>query len=148
MEKGQAAMEFLMTYGWAILVVLAGIGALAYFGVLDPGSRVPETCIFFPGLSCNDFKVDVDKVTLVVTNGLGTSLDRIQFTVLGPGTCQSDSSIETTLSDGQTKTFVISCTQKSVINSAFRRDLRVSYTSEDGLDHNRIGNINTKVQSV
>jgi len=28
-KKGQAAMEFLMTYGWAILVVLIVIGALA-----------------------------------------------------------------------------------------------------------------------
>jgi len=35
-KKGQndGAMEFLMTYGWAILVVLAAIGALAYFGIL------------------------------------------------------------------------------------------------------------------
>lgn len=33
-KKSQAAMEFLMTYGWAILVVLAAIAALAYFGVL------------------------------------------------------------------------------------------------------------------
>lgn len=36
MRKGQAAIEFLMTYGWAILVVLAAIGALFYFGVLGP----------------------------------------------------------------------------------------------------------------
>ena len=35
-RKGQAAMEFLMTYGWAILVVLVVIGALAYFGILSP----------------------------------------------------------------------------------------------------------------
>lgn len=34
-KKGQAAMEFLMTYGWAILVVLVAIGALAYFGFFD-----------------------------------------------------------------------------------------------------------------
>ncbi len=31
MKKGQGAMEFLMTYGWAILVVLVAIGALFYF---------------------------------------------------------------------------------------------------------------------
>lgn len=36
-KKGQAAMEFLMTYGWAILVVLLAIGALAAFGVFDMG---------------------------------------------------------------------------------------------------------------
>jgi hypothetical protein len=29
-------MEFLMTYGWAILVVIAAFAALIYFGVLDP----------------------------------------------------------------------------------------------------------------
>ncbi|MBN1275688.1 hypothetical protein JXA12_05365 [Candidatus Woesearchaeota archaeon] len=46
MRKGQAAMEFLMTYGWAILVVLAAIGALAYFGVLSPGKLLPERTVF------------------------------------------------------------------------------------------------------
>jgi hypothetical protein len=32
-KKAQEAMEFLMTYGWAILVVLVAIGAVAYFYV-------------------------------------------------------------------------------------------------------------------
>ena len=30
-KRGQAMMEFLMVYGWAILVVLAVIGAILYF---------------------------------------------------------------------------------------------------------------------
>jgi hypothetical protein len=45
-KKGQAAMEFLMTYGWAILVVLAAIAALAYFGVLSPSNLLPERTTF------------------------------------------------------------------------------------------------------
>lgn len=45
-KKGQAAMEFLMTYGWAILVVLAAIAALAYFGVLSPSKMLPERTTF------------------------------------------------------------------------------------------------------
>lgn len=45
-RKGQAAMEFLMTYGWAILVVLLAIGALAYFGVLSPQKILPERTVF------------------------------------------------------------------------------------------------------
>ena len=44
MKKAQAALEFLMTYGWAILVVLAAIGALAYFGVLSPSNFLPSKC--------------------------------------------------------------------------------------------------------
>ena len=38
-RKSQAAMEFLMTYGWAILVVLVAIGALAYFPTKTRNSR-------------------------------------------------------------------------------------------------------------
>lgn len=34
--KTGVTLDFLMNYGWAILMVLAGIGALAYYGVL-PG---------------------------------------------------------------------------------------------------------------
>ena len=41
MKKGQATMEFLLTYGWAILMVLAAILALVYFDVLSPSNFVP-----------------------------------------------------------------------------------------------------------
>jgi len=34
-KRAQAAMELLMTYGWAILVVLFAIGSLFYFGVFS-----------------------------------------------------------------------------------------------------------------
>jgi hypothetical protein len=43
MKKSQAAMEFLMTYGWAILVVLVAIGVLAYFGVFNAHTNL-EKC--------------------------------------------------------------------------------------------------------
>jgi len=56
-NKAQAAMEFLMTYGWAILVVLVVIGALAYFGVLSPGRLLPDRCQLPPGVSCEDFSL-------------------------------------------------------------------------------------------
>ena len=42
-KKGQAAMEFLMTYGWAILAAIIAIGVLAYFGVFSPGRLVGST---------------------------------------------------------------------------------------------------------
>ena len=33
-------MEFLMTYGWAILIAIIIIGILAYFGVFNPGKNI------------------------------------------------------------------------------------------------------------
>lgn len=35
MTEESKAMEFLMTYGWAILVAIIAIGILTYFGVFD-----------------------------------------------------------------------------------------------------------------
>ncbi|MFH1409709.1 MAG: hypothetical protein ABIH34_07395, partial [Nanoarchaeota archaeon] len=62
-----------MTYGWAILVVLAGIGALAYFGVLSPSSFVPDKCIFPSGIDCIE-QPSIDGVNdiilIVLNNGL------------------------------------------------------------------------------
>src|SRR3989339_453464 len=57
-RKSQAALEFLMTYGWAILVVLVAIGALAYFGVLSPDKFLPAKCQLPAGIACTDFKID------------------------------------------------------------------------------------------
>ncbi len=41
-NKGQAAMEFLMTYGWAILAAIIAIGVLSYFGIFSPGNFITE----------------------------------------------------------------------------------------------------------
>jgi hypothetical protein len=54
MRKGQAALEFLTTYGWAFLVILVMIGALAYFGVLNPKSFLPSRCSFGPEIDCKE----------------------------------------------------------------------------------------------
>ena len=76
-KKGQAAMEFLMTYGWAILVVLAAIGALAYFGVLSPDRFMPSKCMVSGGFSCIEFKMakadptSAQTVSFYLQNNLG-----------------------------------------------------------------------------
>ena len=62
-KRAQAAMEFLMTYGWAILVVLVAIGALAYFGVLSPEKFLPSSCSLPSGLGCIDHKATATGLT-------------------------------------------------------------------------------------
>jgi hypothetical protein len=73
-KKGQAALEFLMTYGWAILVVLAAIGALAYFGVLNPSNFLPDQCLGSTGFGCVG-KPDIHAgyTQFIMTNGLGVT---------------------------------------------------------------------------
>ncbi len=38
MKKAQAALDFLMTYGWALLLIVLVVGALFALGIFDVGS--------------------------------------------------------------------------------------------------------------
>mgnify|MGYP001563330253 CR=1 FL=1 len=92
MKRGQAAMEFLMTYGWALLVVLVAIGALAFFGVLNPGQFLPDQCVFFAGLTCQNAYADADDNNAAVggnsvivfdaQNGLGYTMTGFDIPLL------------------------------------------------------------------
>ncbi len=76
-KKGQAAMEFLMTYGWAIIVVLAAIAALAYFGVLSPANLLPERTTFpAPIQHLDNAVISSDgTVTLALANNVGARIE-------------------------------------------------------------------------
>lgn len=77
-KKAQGALEFLMTYGWAFLVILIMIGALAYFGVLSPTKFLPERCTFGSQFMCKDYLMSTDgstaDVTVKLQNNLGQAI--------------------------------------------------------------------------
>ena len=56
-RRGQAALEFLTTYGWVFLIILVVIAAFSYFGVLSPSRTLPDKCILGNVLVCKDFRV-------------------------------------------------------------------------------------------
>lgn len=67
-KKGQAAMEYLMTYGWAILVIVIVLAILAFY--LPQLVRTPESCVFTqPGFSCQERKPVI--VSDADDNGVG-----------------------------------------------------------------------------
>ena len=73
-RKSQAAVEFLMTYGWAILLAVVAISALTSFGALDPLVYFSESkCKIYGNFYCDDFKIDESnqQVTVVLRNKLG-----------------------------------------------------------------------------
>ncbi|NJL44560.1 MAG: hypothetical protein HC945_04605 [Nitrosarchaeum sp.] len=80
-------MEFLMTYGWAILVVLAAIGALAYFGILSPDRILPQSCTMSGGFNIVDCKATAGTaLQMSFQNNLGADATNVTFTFdLTPG---------------------------------------------------------------
>src|SRR3989344_5597518 len=140
-RNGQAALEFLMTYGWAIMVVLIAIGALAYFGVLSPSKVLPRKCVVEAGIACTDFKVQGDSVTLVLRNGKGEDITLNRISV---GGCAAQNL--GALRNGQQKTFILSGCANAV-SSSFAEDINISYVGETGINHSQLGSVAGPVES-
>ncbi len=81
-RRGQAALEFLSTYGFAFLLILLMIAALSYFGVLNPKNFLPGRCLISGEFRCVDRTLDLDTVPavdtltarLVIVNQLGNAV--------------------------------------------------------------------------
>ena len=153
MRKGQAAMEFLMTYGWAILVVIAAIAALAYFGVLDPARLLPERCQSTAGMDCVDKASILDAsevITVALRNNVGfdvtitgvtasacgvvTEADAVATTV---GACTPvDPFVDETVNNNEVFRACITCTSGLTAGDKYDGVITVTYTNtETGLAH-------------
>ncbi len=75
-KKSQAALEFLTTYGWAFLIIIIMIGALAYFGILSPSRLLPSRCNFGSEFQCLDHQIDAtnSKIRFRLKNNLGEAV--------------------------------------------------------------------------
>ncbi len=135
-KRGQAAMEFLMTYGWAILVVLVVIGALAYFGVLSPDTLLPEKCTLPVMLNCKDWRVDqtTSTIALTIQNGAGRDLNvygvNVTGDTLGVNGCYDDT--YRVLKNGESITTSTSlCTYSAKGRSKDRYKIVITYSNAD-----------------
>ncbi len=141
MRKGQAALEFIMTYGWAILVVLVAIAALAYFGVLSPSEFLPERCLFPPGLACTEHQVSATGMTLVLTNSLGKAITITDITDVS-GSCSNSGG---TLDNGDSGTYTFTGCSHGTSGSQYKTDITITYTAQN-VNHTKTGSLVTQVE--
>jgi len=139
-KRGQAAMEFLMTYGWAILAAVIVIGVLAYFGVFSPATYVPNQCTVSAPFGCNAGAASTSGVTLEIRNGAGEALNISSVAIAGCGT----SAAIGTVADQSLTTVTVSCSPTA--GSKFKGDISVTYRKAgSGIDQTSSGQIVSKV---
>lgn len=145
-HSSQAALEFLMTYGWAILTVIAAIGVLAYFGVLSPDNFLPEKCSLPSGMICIDYRVESYRVLLVLQNSLGKTMTISNVTVAGNNQdCTDNESI--TLDSNEKAVFAVTQCSNGISGEKFSGNISVSYSIEGELSHAIKGALKAKVVS-
>lgn len=77
-RKGQAAAEYLVTYGWALLLLVVVIAIILSTGVFNPSAFVGEECAIQPDIPCTGFQLYQDGGNTVllmrVENRLGYTM--------------------------------------------------------------------------
>ncbi|MFT4326078.1 MAG: hypothetical protein ACMXYK_01100 [Candidatus Woesearchaeota archaeon] len=60
-KKGQSSFEYLLTYGWAFLIIFAVAGAFIYMNVSDTRSIISQRCIASDEIICEEFALFIDE---------------------------------------------------------------------------------------
>ncbi len=132
--KAQSAMEYLMTYGWAILIIAVILGALFQLGVFSTKSYLPAGCIPQSGFLCSNPILSASG-TLSITFGTFQPMQ-----ILGTGCSVSSSEptvfvgLNTTVNGGQTINLYFKCPFSGGIGKAFSGTLWINYT-QNGADY-------------
>ncbi len=74
-KKLQSAMEYLMTYGWAILIIAVVIGVLYAMGIFNSSGLLGSFCTAQTGYFCANPILSTNSPTLNVTIGQDTRLE-------------------------------------------------------------------------
>lgn len=86
--RAQSAMEYLMTYGWAILIIAVVIGVLYQLGVFGGANTSTNSCLASPGFNCSGITL-YGNGTLSFTFGVVSS----QTQMIGGIGCSSNATI-------------------------------------------------------
>ena len=80
-KKGQSALEYLMTYGWALVVIVIVIAALVF--LIQPSQVGGNTCSTTSGILITNHQVSASGITLALSNQTATSLTDVNVGITG-----------------------------------------------------------------
>ena len=91
--KLQSAMEYLTTYGWAVLLIMIVIGVLFFLGVFNTANyQASAECAMGGGFSCTNVSMAANGlITYTITDNTADPVNVIGF---GCGTNQSNAMLQ------------------------------------------------------
>ena len=127
--KGQTALDFLMTYGWALLLIVLVIGALFALGVFDINAFLGSRAVGFAQVGVAAWNVDANgNLTLQFSNRVGTDIRVDNVTVTYRGTAATHS-VNATVANGQTSASqMVGQVSSLTTGTNYNLQLSISYT--------------------
>ncbi len=139
-SRGQAALEFMMTYGWAMLLLTALVAGLVYV-MPHPKTVIANKCLFGSSIPCLGSQLSENNLTIVLRNGLGQSIYNVSANMTMP--LDEACTVSNTTIRAEER-LVITCNDNNMTDdSRIRVELRYKKT-RDGYDQIIIGELYAK----
>ncbi len=111
-KRAQGAVEYLMTYSWALLIIAVVVAIIIYLGILSPSTFVKSECIVPADFNCIQANLYSNGI-LFINLGQSTPAS-IQITSIGCNNNRTFANtpslqIPITLQVGQNTTFQVQC---------------------------------------
>jgi len=117
--KGQTAIEYLMTYGWAILIILIVAGVLAYYGIFAPAGFLAPTARGFGQLQVRSpWSISPGgTITMDVENRVGQTINVTDvYATVGTTSGSCALTPQVTITSGDHK--IVNCTTSPSVGGA------------------------------
>ena len=138
-RRGQSAVEYLTTYGLALVAIVIIVGALFALGILNPLSYQTDTCRGFVKLQYRDHGANAaGNFDLTLQNGSGNTIPagaaKVSIDCNLDGVTEADVNNSTAWGASREKTFNFSasCSSTFTANDPYEVDLNLTYTPSGG----------------
>ncbi|OYT26055.1 MAG: hypothetical protein B6U97_04510 [Candidatus Altiarchaeales archaeon ex4484_96] len=143
--KGQAAIEYIATYGWAILMISIVAIVVWQMGILNPPNPPPD-CRGFSQIRPLDWSLDssASQLTIVLVNEANTKLtvSSVSATLTGnSGSCSDNT--EFNISAGSTVQVNLTACPIGSLSTGdyYKTNINITYNNvASGMSHTSIGN--------
>lgn len=133
-RKAQSAMEYLMTYGWAILIVIIVAAALFALGVFNPATYTQSAPTGFQGfqIPSGGFQLtSAGQLTLQLKNMAGANINITQINATYAGSNIGTTAYSGTIAPGAAYTATVTGLPTAAVGSSYSVDVVILYTNLD-----------------
>lgn len=129
-KKGQAAMEFLMTYGWAILAAVIVVGVLWYL-IGSPSNLAGTQFQVSAPLIGEGVVINTNLIQLNIKNGAGEAINITEISLTDESTSCPDNTTGSaggSIAVGDEYVLNVACTTALTSGDRFNSDVVIKYT--------------------
>ncbi len=147
-KKGQAALDFLMTYGWAIALVVIVAAALFALGVFDVSNFVGTKAAGFSGVAVKGWNLNTaGTMTLKLSNQVGQTVNITGVSVtIGTTTSTVNGTVGTIATgvDSATLSTPAAAFGAQASGAGYTAKVTINYTDSSGFASSTTGTLTGK----